>query len=61
MERKREILAAVRKEVGHPFHEAVWMLTLDLDQIRTELRWLTKVERECPRRARARKPEYPNK
>ena len=61
LERKREILAAVRKEVGHPFHEAVWMLTLDLDQIRTELRWLTKVERECPRRARARKPEYPNK
>jgi DNA-binding PadR family transcriptional regulator len=59
--RKREILAAVPKEVGHPFHEAVWMLTLDLDQIRTELRWLTKVERECPRRARVRKPEYPNK
>jgi DNA-binding PadR family transcriptional regulator len=59
--RKREILAAVRKEVGHPFHEAVWMLSLSLDQIRTELRWLTKVEREWPRRARAHKPEYPNK
>jgi DNA-binding PadR family transcriptional regulator len=58
LERKREILAAVRKEVGHPFHEAVWMLTLDLDRIRTELRWLKKVEREWPRRERAHKPEY---
>jgi hypothetical protein len=56
--RKQEILAAVKKEVGHPFHEAVWMLTLDLDQLRVELRWLKKVAREAPRRARARKPEY---
>jgi DNA-binding PadR family transcriptional regulator len=56
--RKRGILAAVKKEVGHPFHEAVWMLTLDLDRLRTELRWLKKVAREAPRRARARNPEY---
>ncbi len=50
---KREILAAVRKEVGHSFHEAVWMLSLAIDQIRTELRWLQKVEREAPRRSAA--------
>ncbi len=50
---KREILAAVRKEVGHRFHEAVWMLSLAIDQIRTELRWLQKVEREAPRRSAA--------
>lgn len=56
--RKKEILAAVKREVGHPFHEAVWMLTLELDRIRVELRWLKKVEREAPRRARAHNPEY---
>jgi len=56
--RKREILAAVRKEVGHSFHEAVWMLILSLDQLRVEQRWLTKVEKEYPRRNRARHPEY---
>ena len=56
--RKQEILAAVRKEVGHRHHEAVWMLSLTIDQIRTELRWLKKVERESPHRAAARRPEY---
>jgi len=56
--RKREILAAVRKEVGHGFHEAVWMLSLSIDQIRTELRWLNKIARETPHRAGARHPQY---
>jgi len=56
--RKREILAAVRREVGHPYHEAVWMLTLSIDQLRTEMRWLKKVAREFPRRFAAQKPEY---
>ena len=56
--RKREILAAVKKEVGHPFHEAVWMLALDLDQLRVESRWLKKVARDAPRRGPARSPEY---
>jgi DNA-binding PadR family transcriptional regulator len=57
--RKREILAAVKREVGHRFHEAVWMLSLSLDQIRAEQRWLKKVSKETDRRARARRPEYP--
>src|SRR5215472_11651993 len=43
----QEVLAAVRKEVGHRFHEAVWMLGLKIEQIRTELRWLRKVIREA--------------
>jgi DNA-binding PadR family transcriptional regulator len=55
---KREVLAAVRKEVGHRFHEAVWMLSLAIDQIRTELRWVRKLEREAPRRSRAENPAY---
>jgi len=56
--RRREILAAVRNEVGHPYHEAVWMLSLSIDQVRTELRWLKRVAREFPRRSAALKPEY---
>lgn len=56
--RRREVLRAVRGEVGHPYHEAVWMLTLSIEQLRTELKWLAKVSRQAPRRSRARKPEY---
>jgi len=56
--RNQEVLEAVRKEVGHPFHEAVWMLTLWIEQIRTELTWVEKVIAEAPKRAAARSPEY---
>jgi DNA-binding PadR family transcriptional regulator len=56
--RRQEILLAVRKEVGHRFHEAVWMLSLNIDQVRTELRWLKKVRREFPRRSAARHAAY---
>jgi len=55
---KQEMLMAVRKEVGHRYHEAVWMLSLCIAQLRTELRWLKKVARELPRRSTARNPEY---
>src|SRR5207245_2075162 len=58
LERQREILSAVRKEVGHRFHEGVWMIGLNIDQIRTELRWLQKLTSEFPRRASARNPHY---
>jgi len=57
--RKTKILVAVKSEVQHPFHEAVWMLSLGIEHIRTELRWLTKVAREAPHREKARKPAYP--
>jgi DNA-binding PadR family transcriptional regulator len=52
--RERETLAAVRREVGHEFHEAVWMIKLLTQQIRGELRWIARIERESPQRARAR-------
>jgi hypothetical protein len=55
-ETKRTILRAVSKEVGHPHHEAVWMLNLAIDQMGCELRWLEKVMREAPSRAPARHP-----
>jgi DNA-binding PadR family transcriptional regulator len=54
--RKQGILQDVLKEVGHPFHEAVWMLSLSLEQIETELAWLEQVARESPNRAPARMP-----
>lgn len=58
LERKQRILQDVLAEVGHPFHEAVWMLSLNLEQLRTELAWLEQVARELPKRAPAEKPVY---
>lgn len=54
--REQETLRAVLAEVGHRFHEAVWMISLMIDQFRTELRWLQKLEREAGRRAPAKQP-----
>ena len=48
-------MRAVRREVGHPFHEAVWMLTLTIQQLRLELRWVGKVAAELERRASGRR------
>jgi hypothetical protein len=44
--------------VGHPYHEAVWMVTLMIQQFKVELRWLAKVERELRRRGSAKWPDY---
>jgi DNA-binding PadR family transcriptional regulator len=48
--RERRTLRAVEDEVGHPYHEAVWMITLMLDQLDVELRWIDRVLREAGRR-----------
>ena len=58
LQSKRVTLREVRKEVGHPFHEAVWMVSLGIRQIQTELRWIRKLVREFPLRAPARDPQY---
>jgi len=58
LKRERETLNSILQEVGHPYHEAAWMVTLMIEQFRTELRWLRKVRRELPRRARAKHPDY---
>jgi DNA-binding PadR family transcriptional regulator len=47
-------LRAIRKEVGHRYHEAVWMVNLTIQQFRVELRWLRKLRNELGRRAPAR-------
>ena len=48
-------LKEVLEEVGHPYHEAVWMLKLVLAKIDLELEWLDQIERETSKRAPAKK------
>jgi DNA-binding PadR family transcriptional regulator len=56
--REKATLDAVMTEVGHPYHEAVWMITLMSEQLETELRWLEKVAREISKRGQAKRPAY---
>jgi DNA-binding PadR family transcriptional regulator len=56
--REETVLRSIREEVGHRFHEAVWMVGLAIEQFRSELRWLRKLSREVDRRAPARHPQY---
>jgi DNA-binding PadR family transcriptional regulator len=56
--REEETLKSVLEEVGHPHHEAVWMIGLMIEQFQVELRWLKKLKRELPKRERARRPNY---
>jgi DNA-binding PadR family transcriptional regulator len=59
--REKTTLDAVLAEVGHAYHEAVWMITLMIEQFETELRWLKKVEREIQKRGKAKRPAYAEK
>jgi DNA-binding PadR family transcriptional regulator len=52
--REKATLRAIRDEVGHNYHEAVWMVTLIIAQFRLELRWLHKLAAELDRRAPAK-------
>jgi DNA-binding PadR family transcriptional regulator len=56
--REEETLRTVLEEVGHPYHEAVWMIGLMIEEFKAELRWLGKVEREVKKRGRAKHPSY---
>ena len=51
--RETEVLRSILEEVGHPYHEAVWMAGLVIEQFKLELKWLSKLARELPRRAPA--------
>jgi DNA-binding PadR family transcriptional regulator len=59
--REQATLAAVMAEVGHPYHEAVWMIALMIEQFEAELRWLKKVENEIEKRGKAKSPAYADK
>lgn len=57
--REKETLKAIRTEVGHPYHEAIWMVKLMISEFENELRWLAQVRREMKLRAGAKHaPHY---
>src|SRR5207253_9238787 len=51
---ERATLTDVLTEVGHPYHEAVWMLQLMIDQLKAEPRWVERILSEADKRAPAR-------
>src|SRR5882724_7841983 len=56
--REKKTLLSIYDEVGHKYHEAVWMVDLMIQQMRTEVRWTHRLERELARRARALYPQF---
>lgn len=56
LKRERATLMSILTEVGHRFHEAVWMVSLMMDQLKTEIRWNRRLEQDLKRRARALHP-----
>jgi DNA-binding PadR family transcriptional regulator len=56
--REKEVLRSILEEVGHPYHEAMWMVSLVIEQFKTELGWLERVAREMKKRGRAKHPDY---
>src|SRR5467141_556985 len=58
MAREKETLDSILKEVGHPHHEAVWMVSLMIEQFETERKWLKRLQQETKLRGPARNPEY---
>ena len=54
--RERATLDSVLAEVGHEFHEAVWMIKLMIAQFETELAWTEQVETELAKRGKAKHP-----
>jgi DNA-binding PadR family transcriptional regulator len=52
--REKATLKAIRKEVGHPYHEAIWMVTLLISEFENELRWLRQVRSQMKLRGRAK-------
>jgi DNA-binding PadR family transcriptional regulator len=58
LHREKETLRSILEEVGHPYHEAIWMVSLTIEQFKVELRWLSRLEREMKKRASARHPSY---
>ena len=56
--RERETLESVLREVGHSYHEAVWMVSLTIEKLEVELRWLKRVAANVRRRGKAKHPDY---
>jgi len=45
--REKEVLASILEEVGHSYHEAVWMVSHVIEQFKLELRWLRNLNANC--------------
>jgi DNA-binding PadR family transcriptional regulator len=56
--REKEVLASILEEVGHPHHEAVWMVSLVIEQFETERKWLKRVRQQTKLRGPAKNPQY---
>jgi DNA-binding PadR family transcriptional regulator len=56
--REKKTLLSIYDEVGHKYHEAVWMVALMMEQMRVEVRWTHRLERELARRAQALYPQF---
>jgi DNA-binding PadR family transcriptional regulator len=56
--REKKTLLSIYEEVGHKYHEAVWMVSLMIAQMRTEVLWSKRLERELARRAQALNPQF---
>ena len=54
LDEERATLEDVLSEVGHPYHEAVWMLQLTIEQTEVELRWIQRLLNDADKRAPAR-------
>jgi DNA-binding PadR family transcriptional regulator len=50
---ERATLEDVLTEVGHPYHEAVWMLELTIQQLEVELEWVEKILKAADKRGPA--------
>jgi DNA-binding PadR family transcriptional regulator len=55
--REKKTRQSIYEEVGHRFHEAVWMVGLMIAQLRTEIRWTRELEQSLARRANAFFPQ----
>lgn len=53
LDEEETTLTDVLAEVGHQYHEAVWMLHLLIEQTQTELRWVERILRDADKRAPA--------
>lgn len=56
LEREKKTLLSIYEEVGHKFHEAAWMVQLVIAQLRTEILWNKRLDRDLKRRAVALYP-----
>jgi len=56
--REKKTLLSIYDEVGHKYHEAAWMVSLMIAQMRTEVLWSKRLERELARRAKALTPTF---